>query len=93
MESINIAKISSKGQIVLPKSIRAKFSKGEDVVFIEDGDEIILKKSSDVIEELNYLRFQRETFAQLEEYEKNKEKYEALDSKEFIKMLKSKIEN
>ena len=91
MESINIAKISSKGQIVLPKSIRNKFSKGEDVVFIENGDEITLRKSTQVLEDLNYLKFQRNTFKELENYENNKQEYESMKSKDFIKYLKSKI--
>lgn len=90
MESISVVKISSKGQIVLPKSIRSKFSKGEDLVFIEDGDSISLRKSTDVLEDLNYLKFQKDTFKELEKYENNKDKYESLSSKEFIKMLKSK---
>ena len=44
MESLNIAKISSKGQVVLPKSIRDKFSREDNVVFIERENEIILRK-------------------------------------------------
>ena len=92
MESLNISKISSKGQIVLPKSIREKFSKGDDVVFIEDEGEIILKKSSDILEDLNYLKFQKNTFKELENYEKNSEIYESMDSKDFINYLKNKVE-
>jgi AbrB family looped-hinge helix DNA binding protein len=91
MESISVVKISSKGQIVLPKSIRNKFAKDDDIVFIDDGTNINLRKSSDVLEDLNYLKFQKETFKELEKYEGDKESYEALPSKEFITLLKSKI--
>jgi len=91
MESINISKISSKGQIVLPKSIRDKFSSNDDVVFIENGNEIILRKSSDVLNDLNYLKFQENTFNELQKYEENKDKYPSMKSKEFISFLKEKV--
>ena len=50
MVTINIAKVSSKGQIVIPKRLRKNFKQGDEVVFIEKDNNIILKKFEDLNE-------------------------------------------
>ena len=44
MENIDITRISSKGQIVIPKDMRAGFKEGEKLLIIKDKDRLILKK-------------------------------------------------
>ena len=48
MVDIAITKLSSKGQIVIPSEMRSGFSVGEKLVIIKDGDQLILKKVSDL---------------------------------------------
>ena len=50
IEMINIAitKISSRGQIVIPSEMRDNFSTGEKLVIIKSGEQLILKKVSDL---------------------------------------------
>ena len=48
--SIDISKISSKGQIVIPKKIRNNFKEGDNIVFIEEDNRIILKNMGDLSE-------------------------------------------
>ena len=47
MAQIDITKLSSKGQVVLPIKIRKGIKEGEKLVIIRNGDQIILKKASD----------------------------------------------
>ncbi|AFM14067.1 AbrB/MazE/SpoVT family DNA-binding domain-containing protein [Turneriella parva] len=46
METIEITSVSSKGQVVIPKSIRSQLSIGEGTKFIviADGSNLLLKK-------------------------------------------------
>jgi AbrB family looped-hinge helix DNA binding protein len=91
MDSINISKISSKGQVVIPKNLRSRFKEHDEVVFIERGNEIILKKSSEVLNDLNYLNYLKNTRETIERYEKNPESFESMNSDDFIQKLESKI--
>lgn len=88
MNSINTSKISSKGQIVLPKSLRDKFEPNDEVVFIQRDNEILLKKSSEVIEDLEYAQFVKNTFENLKEYERSPESFNSMDKETFLSELK-----
>ena len=88
MNSISVSKISSKGQIVLPKSIREKFGMDDEVVFIQRGDEIILRKSTDIIEDLEYAQFIKNSFETLKEYENSPESFNSMDKEMFLSELK-----
>ena len=46
MENIGITRISSKGQIVIPKDMRAGFKEGEKLLIIRNKDRLILKKAT-----------------------------------------------
>ncbi|CAD7767196.1 MAG: hypothetical protein DNFNHJIP_00603 [Candidatus Argoarchaeum ethanivorans] len=48
MVKIAITKLSSKGQIVIPSELRGDFSEGEKLVIIKNGEQLILKKVSDL---------------------------------------------
>ena len=91
METISVSKMSSKGQIVVPKALRSRFKAGDDVVFIDNGSEIILRKSSDVIKDLEYAKFVKNTRDALDEYEKDPKSHKKYTGDEFISMLESRI--
>ena len=62
MVDIEITRLSSKGQIVIPSSIREGFREGDKIMIIRDGKRIILKKASDMDEQLKEdLEFARRT--------------------------------
>ena len=50
---IEITKLSSKGQIVIPSSMRKGFEEGEKIILIKANDKIILKKASKMDEQFS----------------------------------------
>lgn len=61
---IQSSKVSSKGQIVIPKSMRSQFKEGSEVIFIQEGSRIILKP----LESFNsYLKEELEISQRIEE--------------------------
>ena len=44
------SKVSSKGQVVIPKSMREQFREGEEILFIQEGDRVIIKPASSLHE-------------------------------------------
>ena len=77
MVSIEITKLSSKGQIVIPASIREKYNEGDTFVVIEDEGRIILKKSEDFKEALK---------EDLEFAKRTEEAYKRIENGESIKV-------
>ena len=62
MIEIEITKLSSKGQIVIPSSMRKGFNKGERIILIKANDKIILKKASKMDEQFSEdIEFARRT--------------------------------
>ena len=62
MIEFEITRLSSKGQIVIPSSMRKGLKEGEKIILIRDGDRIILKKASEMDEALrDDLEFARRT--------------------------------
>lgn len=62
MVEIDITRLSSKGQIVIPSSMRTGFLEGEKILIIRDKDRLILKKASEMDEQLKEdLEFARRT--------------------------------
>lgn len=62
MANINITKISSKGQIVIPQDMRGNLFEGDKLVIIKNNNQIILKKMEDFDENLEEdLEFARRT--------------------------------
>ena len=87
MVEIDITRLSSKGQIVLPLGMRKGFKEGEKMMIIRDKDRIILKKASAMDEQLKEdLEFARRT----EEARKRIEAGEGItmDFDDFIKEMK-----
>ncbi|PKG31360.1 AbrB/MazE/SpoVT family DNA-binding domain-containing protein [Methanoregula sp.] len=68
---VAITRISSKGQIVIPASMRADLPEGERLLIIRDGDRYILKPLADLEPQLREdLLFAEKTEAALAEYRK-----------------------
>lgn len=84
---IEITRLSSKGQIVIPNSMREGLKEGERIMCIKHGDRIILKKASDMDEQLKEdFEFARRTEEARKQIEAGK--YVALDSDNFDEMMK-----
>lgn len=86
MEDIGITRISSKGQIVIPKDMRKGFKEGEKILIIKDKGRLILKKASSMSENFKEdLEFARRT----EEAYKRHERGEGItmDADEFLKEM------
>jgi AbrB family looped-hinge helix DNA binding protein len=52
MVSINVTKISSKGQIVIPREMRTNMKEGDELLIIKDEDRIILKRADKISEQM-----------------------------------------
>lgn len=77
MIDIDITKMSSKGQIVIPQNMRKGYKEGERFIIIKNKDQLILKKASDFNKNLKEdLEFAKRTEEAWKRYEKG----------EFIKM-------
>ena len=88
MININITKLSSKGQIVIPQNMRKNMKEGDKLVIIQNKDQIILKKPesfSKLIEE--DLIFAKRTENALREYEKGN--FKKMSKKDFLDELES----
>ena len=51
MEQIEITRVSSRGQIVIPVDMRKDLKEGDQLIVIRKGDEIILRRPRNVISE------------------------------------------
>jgi len=51
MEEIEITRLSSKGQVVIPSSMRGDLKEGDKLIVIRKDGEIILKKPKKIISE------------------------------------------
>ncbi|MCD6512374.1 MAG: AbrB/MazE/SpoVT family DNA-binding domain-containing protein [Thermoplasmata archaeon] len=86
MVEINMTKMSSKGQIVIPAEIRKYFSKGEKFVIIKEGDLIILKSTKNMDKNFEEdLEFAKRTEDAFKRYEKGE--FKEVSDEEFLKML------
>ncbi len=86
MANLNMTRMSSKGQIVIPNEMRKEFNEGEEFVIIKNGKQLILKSVRDFDENLkDDLIFAKRTEEAWKRYEKGK--FKSMNSDEFIKML------
>lgn len=80
-------KLSSKGQIVIPASMRHDFKEGDKLILIRNEDKIILEKASALSEKLKEdLEFARRTEEAWKQIEQGKCKTMEFDK--FIKEMK-----
>lgn len=73
MANINITRMSSKGQIVIPLDMRGDFKEGEKLVILKNKNQIILKKAKDfdknIEEDLEFARRTEEAWKRIEKGE------------------------
>ena len=87
MANISITKMSSKGQIVIPQSMREGIMEGEEFVIIKDNNRIILKLAKDFEENIKEdLEFAKRTEEAWEEIEAGKGI--SMDFDDFIEEMK-----
>jgi len=83
MVNISVTRMSSKGQIVIPVSMRANLKVGDDILIIHDDERIILKKSDKLTKQMKEdLEFARRT----------EEAYRRIEAGEFISIDSENLE-
>jgi len=88
MSQIDITKMSSKGQIVIPLELRKDFAEGDKIVVIRNEDRIILKKADKFDENLEEdLEFARRTEEAWKEIKEGKCK--RMSPEDFLKEIRS----
>lgn len=88
MVTINITRMSSKGQIVIPANMRANLKVGDDILIIRDDERIILKKAESLTEQMKEdLEFARRTEEAWKEIDEGK--FTEYSTEEFFERLKN----
>jgi AbrB family looped-hinge helix DNA binding protein len=83
-----ITKMSTKGQIVIPSSLRKNISTGDEFLMVKDDERIILKSMSGLASDLkDDLVFAERVEKAWQDYDKGKFKAKSKD--DFLKELKS----
>ncbi len=83
---MDITRLSSKGQIVIPKDLREGFETGERLLVIRKGEDLLIKRASTVPERfLDDLEFAVRTEKALREYERHPRK--SLSPEKFLREL------
>ncbi len=86
MTNIDITKMSSKGQIVIPVEMRKDFHEGERFVIIQAGKQLILKQVEYFDENIEEdLEFARRTEEAWKRYDKGE--FISMPADEFLKEL------
>jgi AbrB family looped-hinge helix DNA binding protein len=87
MSQIDITKMSSKGQVVIPLELRKGIKEGDKLVVIRNENQLILKKADEfdknIEEDLEFARRTEEAWKDIDEG-----KYEEYTFDEFIDKLK-----
>ena len=87
MVNINITRISSKGQIVIPTNMRRELKEGDEFLIIKDENRFILKRAEDIGEEMKGdLEFAKRSEEALERIESGK--YISFDSDNLFEEMK-----
>ena len=88
MAQIDITKMSSKGQVVIPQELRKDFNEGDKLVVIRSADQIILKKATkfdkQLAEDIEFAKRTEEAYKRIEAGE-----YVEMEFDDFIKEMKS----
>ena len=68
---VAITKISSKGQVVIPAEMRKGLHKGDKLLIIQSGNQLIMKKASDldknVAEDLEFAKKTEEAWKRIQQ--------------------------
>jgi len=85
---VEITRMSSKGQIVIPKEMRKNIPEGEKLLILQEGDQLVIKKLQDLDKNFKEdIEFARRTEEAWKSYEKGE--FIAMDADEFLKKLKT----
>ena len=83
-----IARLSSKGQIVIPSNLRKDFKEGEKILVIRDRDRIILKKANkldkNLEEDLEAAKEVEEAWKEIEQG-----KFKRMSAEDFLSEVRS----
>ena len=86
MAQLEITKMSSKGQVVIPQEMRKGFHDGEKFIIIKAGKQLILKSVEDFDENIEEdLEFARRTEEAWKRYERGE--FKSLPADKFLEML------
>lgn len=86
MIEIDVTKLSSKGQIVIPSKMRKGFSKREKFVIIKSDKQLILKRAKDFSKKIEEdLIFAKRTEKAIKKYEKGL--FKKMSGDKFLKSL------
>lgn len=87
MAELEITKMSSKGQIVIPQEMRKGFHEGEKFVVMKAGKQLILKSVEDFDKNIEEdLEFARRTEEAWKRYEKGE--FKSMDFDDFLAEMK-----
>ena len=85
---VEITRMSSKGQIVIPKEMRKNIPEGEKLIILQEGDQLVIKKVQTLDKNFKEdLEFARRTEEAWKRYEKGE--FITMDADEFLKKLKT----
>ena len=82
MAEIDITRISSKGQVVIPLEMRKHLKEGDKLLIIKSGEQLILKKANDLDKNLK---------EDLEFAKRTEEAYKRIEAGEFISVDSEKL--
>ena len=86
MAELDITKMSSKGQVVIPAEMRKEFREGEKFVVIKAGEHLILKTVAAFDKNIEGdIKFAQRTDEALERYEKGM--FKSMDGEDFLREL------
>jgi len=86
MVEIELTKMSSKGQIVIPSDMRVDFKEGEQFIIIKNDTQLILKPIKDFNKSLEEdIKFAKKTDEALKRYEKGL--FKTMNGEDFLKSL------
>jgi len=84
---INMTKMSSKGQVVIPQELRKDIKEGDKLLVIRNADQIIIKKASKMDKQLaEDLEFARRTEEAWKRHDRGE--FKTMEFDEFIKEMK-----
>ncbi len=88
MTQIDITRMSSKGQVVIPQELRKDFSEGDKLVVIRNKDQIILKKADkfdkQIEEDIIVAKRVEEAWKEIEQG-----KFKRMSGEDFLKEIRS----
>jgi AbrB family looped-hinge helix DNA binding protein len=86
MVQIDTTKVSSKGQIVIPTSMRSDFKEGDNLLIIKDKSTILLKKANDLDEQFkDDLEFARRTEEAYKRHERGE--FKSMPANKFLEEI------